>query len=455
MRIIIIGAGSLGTQLAHVLHQEHEVVVVDYKSDLLEQLRDHIDVMTVNGNGATAYSLLNAEVEKADVVLAVTSKSEANILACNLAKCYNVTTKVARVRSMDFFDEQHNLTAEYFGVDFPLIPEQICANEIIDTILRPGIKETVALPHPHAQLVNFSVGPASPMANVKLIEFPRKDLLEHVRICAILRYGHLVIPRGETTIYAHDEVYVAGEEDKIDELVGWATFNSDFVTKVIISGYSQLTYMLATKLQVLDMRVVIVEPDSVKAQKAAEELGRNILIIHGDASDARVLNECHIEHCDVFIGAHHENNEHNILSCLLAKRLGTKRVYAVTNNSDFIRIIAGMSPIDCGFSPIIAAANQIIRQMKTEFRRTIALLQRMPAEILELQVLEKSEVENKRIHEIDLPRDMVIGLIIRDEKIVPAVGDAMFHVGDKVVVLAKTGQQDEVDKVFRRRGFLG
>ena len=169
------------------------------------------------------------------------------------------------------------------------------------------------------------------------------------------------------------------------------------------------------------------------------------------------LEEAGIDACDVFI-ATHKDNESNILSCLLAKRMGAKRVLAITNKSDYISIIAGMNMIDCGFSPMVAAVNVLVQQIETKCRRTVAILQRMTAEVMEVRVMEKSFVAGKTIMDIDkeahLPENMVFGIIIRGDDLVPATGLQRLQVDDLVVVLTKHEFIPKIEKLFLPKGYL-
>lgn len=455
MHVIIIGAGEVGKQLARVLSvRKNDVVVIDMDDELLEQLKDKMDIMTIGGNGATARNLLRAGVEKAELLLAVTNNSEANILACTLAKQFNVPKKFARIRSNEYFDAGRGLATDYFGIDYAIIPEWECANGIFDALVRPAVKETVKFSHPDAQMVNFLIKPGSPMIGARLSDFPRVDFLQNLRICAILRYGQLIIPRGNASFLAFDEVYVAGDQTVIDEMIAWADPQKTLVDKVILAGATPLAMMLGGMLSTADMRIFVIEPNAQLAQKAASMLGSGATVLHGESTDISVLEEAGIEHCHAFI-ASHADNETNVLSCILAKRHGAHKVIAVTNHPDYIRIIAGMNMIDCAFSPLVSAVNILIQHISGQDRRTLALLKRVQAEVVEFVVQPKSAVAGKRISDIDCPPDSVFCLILRDSQLVAATGAATLQVGDHVAMLVRLEAENEVDKLFMPKGGWG
>lgn len=454
MRAIIVGAGEVGKQLARVLSdRKNDVVVIDTDEQLLEQLKDSYDIMTVPGNGAAARTLVKAGIDRAELLLAVTNNSEANIMACMVAKQFEVSRKIARIKSSEYFDHTNNLAEAAYGIDIAIIPEYECATNIMDALMRPAVKETVKFSHPDAQMINFQIQSTSPMVGARLSNFPQASLLQTVRVCAIVRYGQLIIPRGQTSFMAHDEIYVAGAQNRIDDLITWAAPEQQDVRKVIIAGSTHLGRMLASMLITFDIRVVLIEANSVAAQQAADSLGTSAMILAGESTELAVLREAGIDTCDAFIACH-QDNETNILSCLLAKREGASKVITVTNHPDYIRIIAGMQQIDCGFSPLVETVNLLIQHISPEKRRTVALLKRTPAEVLEMTVDKKSGVANRKIKDIDCPREVVFGLILRDGSIVPAIGEATLKVGDHVVVLARSEVVEEAEKLFSPRRFF-
>ena len=454
MRVIIVGAGEVGKQVAKVLcYRKNDVVVVDLNAAVLEDLKTHLDIMTVVGNGATGRQLLRAGVEKAAMVLAVTDNNEANILTCWIAKKFNVATKIARIRSNEYFDAAHDLTSEAFGVDHGIIPEYECATDIYEVLLRPAIKETVKFNHPDAQMVNFQISPGSPMIGAALKEFPRPDLLLQLRVCAVLRQGRLIIPGGEFSFLAFDEIYVAGAQPVIDDLISWSEPETPLISKVIIAGGTPIGRFLALMLINADIRVCVIEPDAGKAEKTADILGTSVLIIQGETTDISVLEEAGIQDCDAFVAVN-VDDETNILSCILAKDHRVGKVISVTTHSEYLQIISGMKNIDSCFSPLVSAVNILINHIKTENRQTVAMLKRTSSEVLEMTVSQDSKVSGMRIQDIELPVKMVFALIIRGRNLGPAVGPEELVPGDHVIVMTEAESVPEVDKLFTPKGLF-
>lgn len=454
MRAVIIGAGEVGKQLARVLClRKNDVIVIDTDRAVLDQLKEEIDIMTVVGNGATGQILYKAGIGKANMLLAVTNNSEANILACTIARHFKVAEKIARIGSNEYFDASHGLTKATFGVDRAILPEYECATNIMDALLRFAVRETVKFDHPDAQMVNFQIKPESPMIGARLDAFPEKRIIDRLRVCAVLRFGELLIPRGDFSFIAFDEIYVAGDQDTIDELISWAVPNELLISKVIIAGATPLGGFLASMLATADMRVCIIEPKTIEAEHMADKLGPSALIIQGESTDISVLEEAGIRHCHAFIAAHLDD-EVNILSCILAKNHGAAKTIAVTNHPDYVQIISGINMIDCCFSPLVSAVNALIKHVKTENRQTIAMLKRTSAEVLEMTVQEKAPVAGQKIRDIDIPAAAVFAIIIRANRLIPATGDERLTAGDHVIVFTKSVKVLAVEKMFASRGIL-
>ena len=449
MKIVIMGAGRVGRELARVLSfRTNDVVVIDMDELRLRELREGLDIMTFVGNGASPHVLKQVDIEKAEMLLAVSNNSEANIISCSLAKQFNVPLKIARMRRRDHFLDVPGMDAATFGVDHAIIPEYECASDITNAIMNPAVLERVTFSSSGAQISNFKLRPGSPLLGSRMSKFPRPELLEKLRICAIMRHGHLHIPRGNTSFVAFDEVYVAGSQDDVAELIDWASPHDRSISGVIIGGATPLGCMLAQMLSVVDYPVRIIESDPHAAESAADTLGSQVVIIKGESTDRAILEEAGIDHQHAYVAAHGDN-EKNILSCILAKRCDAVKVIAVTKIPEYIRIIASMSMIDCCFSPLVASINMLLKFVSSDAGRNIAIFNRIPAEVIEMSVEGKSQVAGQRISETKCPPDAVFAAIIRNDQLVPAVGSAELLPGDRVIMLSKTEAVAQAETLFR------
>lgn len=455
MRVIIIGAGEVGRGLAATLCLENnDVIMVDQDEKLLEELSETLDIMTYAGNGATPHTLNKINVDKAQLLVAVTNRTEANVLACQMAKIVNPELRtVCRVDSSDYFIEEKGFTPENMGIDHVVVPQVECTEAIFEALENKALKEVVHLSSPGAVIAAFQISPGSPMIGSQLFNFPRRDLLEKLRICAVWRRGRMIIPRGKERFNNYDEIYVAGKKEDVKEMIDWATIDDHKLQEVIIVGAGTLGLSLADRLVHAGVHVKVIEPNKERAEKALDQLSSKITILHGDATSSEVLEEAGVENCDAYISTD-SNDEYNVLATLMAKRQGAEKVIAVVNKPDYREIISSMDSIDCCFSPRIAALNTIINLIKGSDRRIGAMLNRIAAEVYEMTVVPKCKVAEKQIKESPCPDDAVFAMILRGNVIIPATGNETFQIGDRVVLMGTPAAMKKSEALFMKRTFL-
>jgi trk system potassium uptake protein TrkA len=430
----------------------NNVILVDTNESLLEDIQEHLDVMTINGNGARVNILTEAGIDKADLLIAVATHSETNILSCQIAKHFNVRRTVCRVASDEYFCDKEGFTPENYGIDQVIFPTDECAAQIVTCIKHPELKEYVGFSNQKAALVSFSLPPASPVTGVKLDNFPDPELIKRLRICAIYRRGRMIIPRGKTKLYAYDELYVAGEMSAIRELREMIFPTISPAKKVIISGVTPLSLKVVELLNALAIDVSLIESDAVTAESAVAKLEGKNIVINGDATDPRILEEIGIDQCDAFIST--VNDETSILTCLLAKQRGAEKVYAVADKPDYLDIIAGIAAIDTAFSIRVAAVNELLHTIRGENIKVGALLKRIPAEVLEFEVSQKSKLAGYKITEINLPASTIIAMVIRQDEIISAIGDLKLEAGDRVITLSDKLSVPALQRLFSRKKLL-
>ena len=455
MKVIILGAGEVGIGLAATLCMEkNDVVMVDIDEKLLEDLSETLDIMTFAGNGAWPSTLNKIRVQEAQLFIAVTSYTETNILACSVAKQLNNDIRtVARVGSPEFFPDNMDMDPRVLGIDHVVIPQVECTQAVLEVLNKPTMKELVHLSAPGAVICGFQINPGSPMVGAQLFNFPRKDLLEKVRICAIWRRGRLIIPRGKERFNNYDEIYVAGDHEYTEKLLDWATIDEHKLAHAVIVSASELGLSLAKKLKEQGVSVTIIEPDLKMAEYALDKVQGHITVLNADATSADVLTEAGVENCDAFISTLKED-ESNVLCSLMAKRMGARKVIPIINKPDYREIISSMEKIDCCFSPRIAALNSIINLVKGTDRRIGALLQRVSAEIFDMTVIPKCRIAEKAIRESPCPSDAVFAMILRGNVIIPAIGNEVFQVGDRVVMMGTSNAMRDCESLFVKKSFL-
>ncbi len=455
MKVIILGAGEVGKGLAATLCLENnDVVMVDKNEKLLEELSETLDIMTYAGNGAWPETLNKISVQDAQLIVAVTSSTEVNILACNVAKQLNSDVRtIARVGSPHFFPENMEMDPRVLGVDHTVIPTVECTQAVMEVVNRPTLKELVHLSAPGAVICGFQINPGSPMVGAQLFNFPNKELLEKVRVCAIWRRGKLIIPRGKERFNNYDEIYIAGDRQYTDAFVEWATIDEHKLDHTIIVGATQLGLSIAEELHNQGVSVTLIEPDRKLAEEALDMMEKNITILNADSTEADVLQEAGVERCDAFISTL-KKDETNVLSSLMAKRLGAHKVIPIINKPDYREIISSVDTIDCCFSSRIAALNSIINLIKGSDRRIGALLQRISAEIFDMTVIPKCRIADKAIRESTCPDEAVFAMILRGNVIIPAIGNEVFQVGDRVVMMGSSNAMRKSESLFLKKSIF-
>jgi trk system potassium uptake protein TrkA len=434
MHIIIVGAGAVGSFIASTLCTEgNKITIIDTDKKLLNDIQEHLDVMTVHGNGAMFRVLEQADITGTDLLIAVSGSTEANILACQTAKHFQIKETICRVSSKDYFSENSEITPEDYGITKVIYPTDVCAKNIVETIIRPHLKEVITFDTPGAIMVSFAITINSPIHKVSLQQFPNSELLNKIRFCAISRRGRLIIPRGDTVLRTFDEVYISGELNDIEDFVQYACPNHHSISTVVISGVTPLSTKLVELLNGIDVSTTIIEQSKEVAEQAANYFGEKNIVICGDATDTRILDEAGINQCDAFIST--VNDEISILNCLLAKRQGAKSVYALANKTDYLDIISGIPAINAGFSTRVDAVNELLTFIRGKESKVAALLKRIPAEVIEFEIPPKGKVIGKPIKSIKISNTTVIAMIIRDGKILSATGELTLLEKDRVIVL--------------------
>ena len=426
MKVIILGAGQVGASVAEgLVSEENDITVVDSDGARLMRLQDKLDLRAVVGNAATPSVLRQAGAEDADMIIAVTQSDQTNLVACKLAQSvFNVPTRIARLRARDFLEDATLLSPENFAVDFALCPEQV-----ITDYIRRLIEFPEAL-----QVLNFAKGRVCLVAvraydGGTLVGRPIKEMREHLppdmdaRIAAIFRRDQPVFPEGETTVEAGDEVFLLAATEHIRPVLRQLRRMMTPVERIMIAGGGNIGLRLA---KVLEKRyeVKIIEGRQERAELIANELD-NSLVLLGDATDEELLEQENISEVDLFL-ALTDDDEDNIMSCLLAKRMGARRVLALINRRSYADLMHG-TQIDIALSPAQAMLGELLAYVRRGDVQAVHSLRRGVAEALEIVARgdrKSSRVVGRKVGDLNLPRDVHMGLIVRGlpDLSVPAPG---------------------------------
>jgi trk system potassium uptake protein TrkA len=455
MKILILGAGQVGRTAAHHLSREeaNEVTVVDCNEDVLRDLQDRLDVRTVAGNAAHPTVLEAAGAAEAEVLVALTSSDEVNIVACEVAfTLFRTPTKIARLRAPEYINRSALFGSEGLAVDVVISPEQLVTDYVERLIQHPGTLQVLDFADGKVRLIGVRA-----RAGGLLVGHSLRELREHlpkveVRVVAIYRDGRSVPPEGDAVIEDGDEVFfLAGRED-IRRVMGELRRGDDPARRVLIAGGGNIGLRLARALEKHN-QVKLIERDVVRARRASEIL-ESAIVLHGDAADEELLIEENIDSADVF-AAMTNSEEANILSAMLAKRLGAHKAMALINRPSYTELVES-SPIDIAISPQTITIGSLLAHVRRGDVVRVHALKRGAAEALEAIVHgdeRSSRVVGRVVGDIALPEGASIGAVVRGDQVIMAHHDTRVEADDHVILfLADRRHLEAVERLFLRSG---
>jgi trk system potassium uptake protein len=414
LRIVILGAGQVGASVAeNLVSEQNDITVVDLEPERLKRLQDRLDLRTVAGNAAHPAVLEQAGARDADMILAVTQSDETNMVACKLAATmFNIPTKMARIRSADYLSHPEIFSPENFAVDFPICPEQVLTDYIDKLLEFPEALQVLEFAGGRASLVAvraFRGGPlvGHPIAHLRT-HMPQVD----ARVAAIFRHDAPIIPEGTTIVEAGDEVFFIADSRNIRGVMRELRRMDKRVRSVMIGGGGNIGRRLARQIE-HRYNVKVIEFHKAQAERLAAELDRTLVLV-GDVTDEELLEQENVGDMDVFCALTNDD-ENNIMSSLLAKRMGVRKVIALINRSAYVNLLQS-GQIDIAISPAQATIGTLLARVRRGDVVAVHSLRRGAAEALEVIVhgdARSSKVVGRRIEAIDLPQGATIGAIVR------------------------------------------
>jgi trk system potassium uptake protein TrkA len=439
MRVIIVGAGEVGSTIAESLSETHDVVVIDVDPDRVETLTYELDVLAIRGDGGNIGTLREAGIADADMFIASTDDDETNIVACGTAAVGGDPFTIARVKQPQYLDtwEQDNRA---FGVDFMVCTDLLAARTIVGVIGLPTAQDVDTFCDGAVQMTEFEIPTDSPVAGQTVQEADRFDSLTFV---GIIRDEELVVPSGDTVIEAGDDVVVIGSPESARAFSSAIAPTENRPSDIVIVGGGEVGYQTARLLETRDFSPRLVEKDADRARWLAEQLP-NTTVLESDATDRSFLERENVGSADAVIAAL-ENDQQNLLATLLAKRLGAKRAVAVVDTVAFAELFEAVG-VDVAVSPREATAEEITRFTRGRHAENVAIVEGDRAEVLEVEIGEDSVFAGRTIVDAatDLPDEVVVGAITRAGEFVIPRGGTVVEVGDHVVVFVATEHLDLV-----------
>lgn len=445
MKIVIIGAGEVGFHIAEKLVGENiDVVVVENDLARLHQIEEHLDAKFVQGSGSSPDVLRKAGISAAEMVIAVSDKDEANIVACLVANHYSSSSiKIARVRDPAYLNSPD--VFEDLSIDLFINPEFEAAEKFVKLLEVPQALDLIEFAEGKVQLVGFRIDEKSLLANRKLFAFGDVVPGYIPLVAAIYRGSEVIVPSGADTVRAGDIVYFTTTPDKMEKLLKLVGKKMLPIERVMIFGGTNTGLYLAKKLEERGVTVRLIEPDEKRCTELADQLTRTT-VLHGDAKDSEMLLQENIDKMDVYI-ALSKDAEDNILSCLLAKSLGTKITMTLSNRIDYSSLISTIG-IDSAVSPQLAAVSRIMRFVRQGRIASVEAIREKDVEGIEFVALESSEAVNKPLKKIKFPRGALVMAVVRGEEVVIPTGETMLQPEDRVIIFAKRQAISKIEKMF-------
>ena len=443
MKIIIAGAGEVGTHLAKLLSQENlDIVLIDSNEEKLN-LPYSTEIMTVVGNPNSINDLRQAGVKRANMFIAVTPEESVNMTACMLATNLGAEKTIARVSNDEYLLPENTAFFEHLGVDSLICPEILAAQEIVSALKTPWSRQWSELAGGKLILVGVKVRENAPIVNKYLYDLSREEKMYH--IVAIKRENETIIPKGSDQIQAGDIVYFTTLPEYIDVIKKHSGKEDIHIDKAFIMGGSRIGIKVSEYLP-HHIRIKILEKDKDKSYQLAEKVENNVMIINADGSNTDFLIRENIKNCDAFI-ALTDNSETNILACLAAKNLGVPKTVAEVENIDYISMAEKLN-IGTVINKKLIAASHIYQFLLNADVSTVKCMTFADAEVAELIARPNSKVTRKQVKNLNLPADMTLGGTIRDGKAYMIDGETQIQAGDHVVIFCLNSAMRKIEDYF-------
>lgn len=444
MKIIIAGAGEVGTHLAKMLSNEfHDIMVIDPDEEKLKLIDANLDILTIKGSATSFETLKEANVKKAALFISVTHSEETNITAAIIAKKLGAKKTIARVDNNEYIEPENISQFTSLGIDYLIYPERIAAREIVNILGQADTFESVDFSGGKLSLYVLRLNEEALVLNQTLTEVTKNKKIEF-RAVAIARNGRTIIPRGHDQFQLNDLVYVVTNKAGIKDVLKYSGKKKIDIKNIMILGGSRIGKRVAKSLE-NRFNIKLIEIDKEKSTQLADQL-HNTLVINGDGRNIDLLNEEGIKNMDTFIAVT-GNSETNILSCMLAKKLGVKKTISEIENIDYIDFGENMK-IDTIINKKLTTAGRIYKFTMSAEVETMKCLTGSDADVLEFVAKKDSKITKANLRNIEFPKDALVGGVIRNGEGFIAKGDTHIKAEDRVVVFALPSAVKKLDNFF-------
>lgn len=446
MRIVIAGAGEVGTHLAKMLsNEDHDIVIIDPEEARLKPINASMDVLTIQGSATSVKILTETLGKKTDLFIAVAHSEDTNITAAILAKRLGAIKTIARIDDRDFLEFSTRSFFRSLGIDSLVYPELIAAKEVLGLLHETGTTEFMEFSGGILALYVQKLDDKAPIINRAIRDIYLSAEYSEYRVVAIKRGEETIIPRGDDIFMEGDLTFVISTREGIHKMMKFSGKESFIAKKIMILGGSRIGRKVASFLQ-QDCQIKLIEQDAAKCEKLAEELG-STLIINGDGRDSALLMEEGINHMDAFVAVT-GSAETNILACMLASKMGVRKTIAEVESESYINLAENIG-IDTIINKKVSAASRIFRHTTNPNVTQVKCMTGTDAEVLEYKVVEGAKITRGKLKDLNFPKGAIVGGGTRGSKPFIAVGDTHIQAGDRIVVFTLPRSLEEVSNFFK------
>lgn len=446
MRVIIAGMGDVGYQLAKQLSSENnDIVAIDLDHDRLHYTDQMADILTIEGSSTSIKVLEEAQIEKADLLVAVTSSEEVNIATAILGKKLGAKKTIARISNAEYLDPRHGVNFNEIGIDFMIYPEELAALETVNLINRTAATDIIEFENGKLQVIGLRLDKNASIIHKTLSEISKQYSTFDFRVVAIYRNFRTIIPKGNDKFLPNDQIFVISKSEALETVLKLAGKENIKFDNIMILGGGKIGRRVASLLS-NKMTVKLIDSNPEKAFELADELP-NTLVIQGDGRDIDLLAQEGIIDVDAFIAVT-EDAETNIITCLMAKHLGVKKVIALVDKVEYVPLTQTIG-LDSLINKKLIAANNIVRFIKKGEIISYSSLEGIDAVVMEFVAQPGSKITEENIAESDFPKDAIIGGFIRKDESFIALGSSKINAGDKVVVFSLPEAVGKIEKFFK------
>lgn len=441
MRIVIVGAGTVGSYLAERLSLEgQDVVIIEDDPARAGHLQDALDVLVVQGNGASPRVLEIAGIGKADLLIAVSNSDEANVMACHAATRAGVPRAVARVEDTDL-----RIDLQTLGVDAVIDPGETTAHELLALVRRGGMSEIIEFADGRLVLIGGHVGSDAPVAGRSLVELRKMITGWDWLVVAVVHEGITTVGRGDLEIRPGDHVLAMAKADRQEEPIRLLGFTSVPARRVMIFGSTRVAELTADLFARSGLEVTVIDPDPARCEELADRVPK-ALIVRGSPTDPEVLRSEGIERTDAVL-ALTGWDEVNVLGCLVAKALGARSAVARFARTEYVGLLEGVG-IDAAVSSRLAAAAAILRFVRRGRIHSVATFEDTDAELLEIEVGARSRAVGKALSQAGVPKSAIVGGVLRRGEAFVPTGSTVVEPEDHLIVFTMPESISDVERLF-------